>query len=472
MLPLLPFQAERSLFQMWSTDIPLTPLSSVSVRLSINFLFRFTFISSFTFTFAPHLSSFIHIFIPSSLTNILKPSIHNISTPSGFLITSRTFPSPLSLYNPSSSRFHNIISIHIASLFCRSGSRTRFYLRSGSPACIFAYRSWPSCLAAHYRSSFVITDEVFVCIFAVTVLPARVLTAIKNLELIPYCNLTVAGRPVKHPCQENGALGNLLGLAEAPLDRSGEKNVTFVEFMAVAPVAVCLTRETHGTQGDRSRHPPPNDLHPQWPTQLGNRAHLRHSCSREGCGQQSHTLMKLFSNRFPLKWYTQGTQVSIRPTDSTLDMSNSFEACVWAATCCSFWGMVCFGEVSIKSHTAFNGNLHLKRSDVHFDADLYDKRYVRLDFPSAKTAHPGEIQTIHLVEQAVPLSPLIALENLAKVVPASGSDPLFSWRDKHSDIRPFVKDIAIAHINPILSAWDFSNTFGHSFRIGGASFFL
>lgn len=107
---------------------------------------------------------------------------------------------------------------------------------------------------------------------------------------------------------------------------------------------------------------------------------------------------------------------------STLDMSNSFEACIWtAAACCSFWGMMHFKEVSVKSHAAFNGNLHLKWSNVHFGADLYNKRYVHLDLPSAKTARPGKSQTIHLVKQAGPLSPLAA-----KVVPASSSDPLFS----------------------------------------------
>lgn len=157
---------------------------------------------------------------------------------------------------------------------------------------------------------------------------------------------------------------------------------------------------------------------------------------------------------------------------STLNLSDPFEACVWAAACCAFWGMMCFGEVSVKSRAAFNGNLHLKRSDFSSGFDAYGKPYIRLDLPSAKTARPGEIQMVHMAEQAGPLSPIKALENLSNVVPAGDDNPLFSWRDKQGNIRPLVKDAALSHINSILSTWGFGNTFGHSFRIGGASFFL
>ncbi|KAG2031483.1 hypothetical protein BDR03DRAFT_875842, partial [Suillus americanus] len=49
---------------------------------------------------------------------------------------------------------------------------------------------------------------------------------------------------------------------------------------------------------------------------------------------------------------------------------------------------------------------------------------------------------------------------------------LFSWRDSKGVIRPMVKTRAIESINSILSAWNWGTTFGHSFRIGGASFYL
>jgi hypothetical protein len=133
--------------------------------------------------------------------------------------------------------------------------------------------------------------------------------------------------------------------------------------------------------------------------------------------------------------------------------------------------MMCFGEVSVSSRSSFIPAKHLKREDAHFNYDLDRKLYVRLDLPSAKTAKPGEIQSVYMVPQEG-LCPLEALQNLAKVVPAGKSDPLFSWWDRTGSIRPMVKSTAISHINSILKAWGWGTTFGHSFRIGGASFYL
>jgi len=61
---------------------------------------------------------------------------------------------------------------------------------------------------------------------------------------------------------------------------------------------------------------------------------------------------------------------------------------------------------------------------------------------------------------------------MAKITPAGANDPLFSWRDSHGNIRPMAKDKAIGQINKIIQAWGWGTTFGHSFHIGGASFYL
>ncbi|KAJ7126511.1 hypothetical protein C8R43DRAFT_897631, partial [Mycena crocata] len=49
---------------------------------------------------------------------------------------------------------------------------------------------------------------------------------------------------------------------------------------------------------------------------------------------------------------------------------------------------------------------------------------------------------------------------------------LFSWRDCKGNIRPMVKSKALQRINAVLGAWGWGTAFGHSFRIGGASFYL
>ena len=85
---------------------------------------------------------------------------------------------------------------------------------------------------------------------------------------------------------------------------------------------------------------------------------------------------------------------------ASLNLNDSFEACIWAMASCAYWGMMRFGEVSVQSRASFNGAKHLKRSDVCFDRDLNGKRYARLDLPSVKTAVTGKIQSVFLVEHS------------------------------------------------------------------------
>jgi hypothetical protein len=156
-----------------------------------------------------------------------------------------------------------------------------------------------------------------------------------------------------------------------------------------------------------------------------------------------------------------------------LDLSNSFDACIWAMAACGFWGMMRFGELAVKSRAAFRGQLHLKRSDVQFGVDGSGEAYVRLGLPSAKTAAPGEIQYVTITNQLPSeLCPVQALVNLKRAVPALAADPLFSWRDSKGAVRPMVRDPALARINTILNEHGWGSAFGHSFRIGGASFYL
>lgn len=143
-------------------------------------------------------------------------------------------------------------------------------------------------------------------------------------------------------------------------------------------------------------------------------------------------------------------------------LSDPFDACIWAMASCAFFGMMHFGEVSVASRSAFNPLKHLTRTHAFFGHDLQSNPYARLDLPSAKTAWTGETQSVFLNEQG-DLCPLSALLNLASVVPALASDPLFSWRDSKGDIRPMAKVRALECINAILMAWGWGTTFGHSF---------
>ena len=155
----------------------------------------------------------------------------------------------------------------------------------------------------------------------------------------------------------------------------------------------------------------------------------------------------------------------------SLNKADPFEACIWAIATCAFWGCMRFGEATVQSRATFSGALHLKRRDVHFGKDLDGKGYARLDLPSAKTAKPGEIQQIFLTQQGS-VCPLQALQHLFMMVPAVADDPLFSWTDKHGMVRPMIRSTAMSFINTKFTEGGWGTAFGHSFRIGGASFYL
>lgn len=154
-----------------------------------------------------------------------------------------------------------------------------------------------------------------------------------------------------------------------------------------------------------------------------------------------------------------------------LDLTHSWDACVWAAACCAFWGLMRFGEVTVKSRAAFTPGKCLARKHMVSATDIDGRPYIRLDLPSAKTAAPGEIQSVWLVREGT-LCPLEALRNLLHVCPAGDDDPLFSWIDAGGAARPLTIEPAMNTINNILVRHGWGTKFGHSFRIGGASFYL
>jgi hypothetical protein len=129
------------------------------------------------------------------------------------------------------------------------------------------------------------------------------------------------------------------------------------------------------------------------------------------------------------------------------------------------------GEATVKSRRDFNPARNLTRRNAVQGLDQDGRPYVRLDIPATKTTRPGVSQSVWLVPQGE-LCAIDALRNLAKVVPAGETDPLFCWRDDKKEIRPMAKPRIMERIKGILDAINVPRTFGHSFCISGASFYM
>jgi hypothetical protein len=73
---------------------------------------------------------------------------------------------------------------------------------------------------------------------------------------------------------------------------------------------------------------------------------------------------------------------------SSLDMNETFEACLWAACTCAIWGLMRFGEVSVARPTDFNPLRYATRADITRRCDSCGKPYamIKIRLASAKTA--------------------------------------------------------------------------------------
>jgi len=201
-----------------------------------------------------------------------------------------------------------------------------------------------------------------------------------------------------------------------------------------------------------------------WPPPLRDDDHKRIDYSLRG-------LAKLSAGKRSRPIRPPVTLSMLAVLKESLRLDSSFDACVWAMAACAFWGMMRLGEATVKSRKDFSPLSYPTRGCVVQGHDNKGTPYARIDLPKTKTAKPGEKQSIWLTQQGE-LCPMAALHNMAQVTQAGSEDPLFSWQDSKGEIRPLVKKTAMERVNEILERRGWNSTFGHSFRIGGASYFL
>jgi hypothetical protein len=96
-----------------------------------------------------------------------------------------------------------------------------------------------------------------------------------------------------------------------------------------------------------------------------------------------------------------------------LDLQDPFVAAIWAICACAFWGLMQFGEVTVKHRAEFSPAVHAAQGHVCFSCDQLGHPYACITLPIAKTAAARQTQDIFLLQQSGPLCPVEALVNLA-----------------------------------------------------------
>jgi hypothetical protein len=155
-----------------------------------------------------------------------------------------------------------------------------------------------------------------------------------------------------------------------------------------------------------------------------------------------------------------------------LDLTNSFDAAVWAVACIAFWSCCRLGELTIPSVNGFDMVKHVARSaDLSFSS-INDTRYASLRIPWTKTTQI-EGAVVSITARRDPSCPVAALEHhLLSNSSVPGHAAFFAFGTASGSWAPMTRGWFMARCNNIWSAAGLSDMLGHGFRIGGATHLL
>jgi hypothetical protein len=103
-----------------------------------------------------------------------------------------------------------------------------------------------------------------------------------------------------------------------------------------------------------------------------------------------------------------------------LNLSDHFDAAVWACLLCGFWSAARLGELTVKTRSDFDRQIHTKRSDVRKErCQRSGLQQTACFIPTTKTAPTGE--DIFWSQQPGVPDPGDALKNHLQINPGPGN---------------------------------------------------
>jgi hypothetical protein len=154
-----------------------------------------------------------------------------------------------------------------------------------------------------------------------------------------------------------------------------------------------------------------------------------------------------------------------------LDLSNTFDAAVWAAASIAFWSCCRLGELVVPSLSSIDPVKHVMRhATVRFASSTC--RYATLHIPWSKTTK-NDGAKISITSRDDPTCPLTALEHHLDCNSRIPSDaPFFSFETMQGGWAPMARNWFLDRCNSIWEKAGYERMSGHSFRIGGTTHLL
>ncbi|TFK78440.1 DNA breaking-rejoining enzyme [Polyporus arcularius HHB13444] len=154
-----------------------------------------------------------------------------------------------------------------------------------------------------------------------------------------------------------------------------------------------------------------------------------------------------------------------------LDLTNAFDAAVYAVACAAFWGCRRLGELVIPSPSGFNPERHVaRRQDIRFEKLPGDSgRYAVFHIPWTKTTLRNGADVI-LTGNNDPTTPERAIRHhLRSNATVPEGAPLFAFETAGGGWAPMTRTWFMDRCNTVWEGAQKPALTGHCFRIGGAT---
>ena len=147
------------------------------------------------------------------------------------------------------------------------------------------------------------------------------------------------------------------------------------------------------------------------------------------------------------------------------------DAAVFACLTSAFWSTARLGELTVKNLSAFDPNVHVKRSDVGESVDRKGLKTVTIRVPETKANRLGG-ENLYWAKQRGASDPESALQRHLKLNNPAANDHLFSYTNKKGKVVPLTKSCFLKRVSKAATAAKLPKMPGHSIRIGSTLEYL
>jgi hypothetical protein len=153
-----------------------------------------------------------------------------------------------------------------------------------------------------------------------------------------------------------------------------------------------------------------------------------------------------------------------------LDLSNAFDASVFAVACTAFWSCCRLGELIIVSTSSFDPSRHVSRSSSFIRRSPSDGvKYSVLHIPWTKTSHIEGADVIISNLDDITNAFTAINHHLTANATVPLDAPFFAYETANGGWAAMTKPWFLARCNQVWRSADLLELTGHCFRIGGAT---